>query len=133
MSCRSGAELERWPALLPYLVQCLDSGQPLAVDGALNALAKICEDIPERLDSETLGRPLNVVLPKLLAFFGHPELTWRKSAIGAVNQFLLTMPTALTANMDVCESLCGNVCVCVCVCVCVDIRIRTDSKKGKQT
>ena len=39
--------------------------------GAFGALQKICEDSAEALDTDTLNRPLNVLIPKFLQFFKH--------------------------------------------------------------
>ena len=55
-SCSNGAELEQWPELLPHLVLLLDAAaEPNRIHGAFSALSKICQDIPEALDSDTLG------------------------------------------------------------------------------
>ena len=49
------------------------------------------------MDCDELGRPLSVLLPKLLEFFAHANEPFRRYALGSVNQFLLSMPAALTA------------------------------------
>ncbi len=49
------------------------------------------------MDCDELGRPLGVLLPKLLEFFAHANEPFRRYALGSVNQFLLSMPAALTA------------------------------------
>jgi hypothetical protein len=99
--------LEQWQGLLQMLAAGLDSSNPNDVDGAFNALSKICEDgAPQRLgethmlDSEALGRPLNVLIPKFIAQFLNPSVGIRNYALGSVNQFLLCMPQALLASMD---------------------------------
>ena len=45
-----------WPSLLPTLTTWLDHHNPNVVDGALNALAKICEDMNDHLDVDALGK-----------------------------------------------------------------------------
>jgi transportin-1 len=95
-----GAELSNWKELLPRLVALLDESDLNVVDGSLNALSKICEEATEALDSDELGRPLNVLLPKLLTFFAHPQEAFRRYALGSINQFLLTMPNALNVIME---------------------------------
>ncbi|GMP37442.1 hypothetical protein CsSME_00009121 [Camellia sinensis var. sinensis] len=58
-----------WPELLHTLVKCLDSNELNHMEGAMDALSKICEDIPQVLDSDMPGlteRPINVFLPRLL-------------------------------------------------------------------
>lgn len=92
--------LKDWPALLPVLIQHLDSGDMNSIDGAFNALFIICEDYSHKLDSEELGRPLNFLIPKFLEFFKSKEDSLRKYAISCMNQFLVDMPGALLVNMD---------------------------------
>lgn len=90
-----------WQPILAHLVKMLDSQNFAHVDGAFNALAKICEDEPSRLDSHTLGRPLNILIPKFIKFFAHPKEGIRIYALGAVNQFLGgSMPQALRVNLN---------------------------------
>ena len=88
------------------------------MQGAFSALHKICEDCYDQLDSDALDRPLNVLIPKFIQFFSHqspsirslplPSLPpnvlldvflCRSHAIACVNQFIITMPTALVANI----------------------------------
>ncbi|KAF8377772.1 hypothetical protein HHK36_031157 [Tetracentron sinense] len=57
-----------WPELLQALVQCLDSNDVNHMEGAMDALSKICEDIPQELDLDVPGlaeRPINVFMPRL--------------------------------------------------------------------
>ncbi|KAH9694608.1 transportin-1 [Citrus sinensis] len=58
-----------WLELLQALVTCLDSNDINHMEGAMDALSKICEDIPQVLDSDVPGlaeRPINIFLPRLL-------------------------------------------------------------------
>ncbi|CAH2051514.1 unnamed protein product [Thlaspi arvense] len=92
-----------WPELLPALVTCLDSNDLNHMDGAMDALSKICEDIPHVLDSEVPGlaeRPINIFMPRLFQFFQSPHATLRKLALGSVNQYIIIMPAALYHSMD---------------------------------
>ncbi|XP_058091249.1 transportin-1 isoform X2 [Magnolia sinica] len=92
-----------WPELLQALVHCLDSNDLNHMEGAMDALSKICEDIPEELDSDVPGlaeRPINVFLPRLFQFFQSPHPSLRKLSLGSVNQFIVVMPTALLLSMD---------------------------------
>ena len=66
-----------WPDLLNILNQFLDSSDLSLVEGALNTLMVICEDHAHRLDSNELGRPLNVLIPKFLTFFKSPHVQFR--------------------------------------------------------
>jgi transportin-1 len=94
--------LHQWPDLLRQLVFLLDSKDIFAVQGAMDALYKICEDIPDQLNNEEVGRPLNYLIPKLITFFQHPDDLIRSSALAAVLNFLPShdMPNALVVNMD---------------------------------
>ncbi|KAA8546130.1 hypothetical protein F0562_020976 [Nyssa sinensis] len=92
-----------WPELLHTLVKCLDSNDLNHMEGAMDALSKICEDIPQVLDSDVPGmseRPIDVFLPRLLQFFQSPHASLRKLSLGSVNQYIMLMPTVLYMSMD---------------------------------
>ncbi|KAK6912250.1 Importin-beta, N-terminal domain [Dillenia turbinata] len=92
-----------WPELLQALVNCLDSGELNHMEGAMDALSKICEDIPQVLDSDVPGlseRPINIFLPRLFQFFQSPHMSLRKLSLSSVNQYIMLMPTALYMSMD---------------------------------
>ncbi|KAI4374895.1 hypothetical protein MLD38_012834 [Melastoma candidum] len=92
-----------WLELLQALVQCLDSNDLNHMEGSMDALSKICEDIPHELDSEIPGineRPIDVFLPRLLQFFQSPHPSLRKLSLGSMNQFIKLMPSALYLSMD---------------------------------
>ncbi|KAH0892180.1 hypothetical protein HID58_054609 [Brassica napus] len=92
-----------WLELLPALVTCLDSNDLNHMDGAMDALSKICEDIPHVLDSEVPGlaeSPINIFLPRLFQFFQSPHASLKKLSLGCVNQYVIIMPAALYNSMD---------------------------------
>ncbi|EXB24033.1 hypothetical protein L484_006064 [Morus notabilis] len=92
-----------WPELLQALVSCLDSNDLNHMEGAMDALSKICEDVPQVLDSDVPGlaeRPIDVFLPRLFQFFQSPHSTLRKLSLGSVNQYIMLMPAALYMSMD---------------------------------
>ncbi|MQL89605.1 hypothetical protein Taro_022175 [Colocasia esculenta] len=92
-----------WPELLQALLHCLDSNDFNHMEGALDALSKICEDIPEELDTDVPGlveRPINIFMPRLLQFFQSPHATLRKLSLGSINQYIVVMPKALHISMD---------------------------------
>src|SRR6266536_3010329 len=65
-----------WPELLSELLSLVgnEGGKvsPDAQEGAMSALAKVCEDNRKLLDKDYQGqRPLNVIIPKLLEFTAH--------------------------------------------------------------
>ncbi|XWS24538.1 hypothetical protein CRYUN_Cryun28dG0111400 [Craigia yunnanensis] len=89
-----------WPELLQALVQCFDSNDINHMEGALDTLSKICEDIPQELDSDIhclSEKLIDVFLPRLLQ---SPHASLRKLSLGSVNQFVMLMPTALYLSMD---------------------------------
>ncbi|CAI8013786.1 Transportin-1 [Geodia barretti] len=92
-------ELASWPELLPSLCHFIDDPNYTVCEGAFSALHKICEDCYDQLDSDALDRPLNVLIPKFIQFFSHQSPSIRSHAIACVNQFIITMPTALVANI----------------------------------
>ena len=69
------------------------------MQGAFSALHKICEDCSDQLDSDALNRPLNVLIPKFIQFFRHPNHTIRSHAIACVNQFIINQPPALILHI----------------------------------
>ncbi|KAI3419849.1 Importin N-terminal domain-containing protein [Psidium guajava] len=92
-----------WPELLQGLVQCLDSNDQNHMEGAMDALSKICEDIPQELDMDIPGlgeRPIDVFLPRFLQLFQSPHASLRKLSLGSINQFIMLMPAALCRSMD---------------------------------
>ncbi len=96
-----------WPHLLPALSRGLDNfadapGTPghNTVDGAFGALKKICEDAPGALDASCAGRPLNDLIPKWLAYFRHPTVSFRCAALACINSFVVIMPGALAAKTN---------------------------------
>ncbi|MBA0849911.1 hypothetical protein Goshw_022527, partial [Gossypium schwendimanii] len=89
-----------WPELLQAFINCLDSNDLNHMEGAMDALSKICEDIPQVLDSDVPGlaeRPINIFLPRL---FQSPHASLRKLSLGSVNQYIMLMPSALYASVD---------------------------------
>lgn len=92
-----------WPELLHALMKYLDSNDVNHVEGAMDALSKICEDAPQVLDSDIPGlseRPIDVFLPRFLQLFQSPNVTLRKLSLGSVNQYIMLMPTVLYSSMD---------------------------------
>ncbi|KAG9156389.1 hypothetical protein Leryth_009240 [Lithospermum erythrorhizon] len=92
-----------WPECLNALVKCLDSNDVKHLEGAMDALSKICEDVPQVLDADIPGlseRPINVFLPRFLHLFQSPNASLRKLSLGCVNHYIMLMPTVLYASMD---------------------------------
>ncbi|KAK6130104.1 hypothetical protein DH2020_036154 [Rehmannia glutinosa] len=92
-----------WSELLHALVKCLDSNDVNHMEGAMDALSKICEDVPQLLDSDISGlpeRPINAFLPRFLQLFQSPHTALRKLSLSSVNQYIMLMPRVLHLSMD---------------------------------
>lgn len=70
------------------------------MDGALGTIYLLCEDSGGRLDTEEAGRPLNVLVPKLIGFFSSNQESFRKYALASLNHFIADMPLALVVNIQ---------------------------------
>ncbi|KAL6501644.1 Transportin-1 [Orobanche gracilis] len=91
-----------WPELLQALIKCLDSNDVHLIEGAMDALSKICEDAPQVLDSDIPGlseRPINAFVPRFLQLFQSPHSTLRKLSLASVNQYIMLMPRVLHLSM----------------------------------
>ncbi|KAL3645630.1 Transportin-1 [Castilleja foliolosa] len=98
------AGVSGWLELLLALEKCLDSNDVNHMDGAMDALSKICEDVPQVLDSDIPGltkRPIDVFIPRFLQLFQSPHTALRKLALSSVNQYIMLMPTVLGKSMDI--------------------------------
>ncbi|KAM6516057.1 hypothetical protein FALCPG4_014242 [Fusarium falciforme] len=94
-----------WPELLPQLLDLVGntSGQTSneAQEGAMSALAKICEDNLGQLTKEVNGqRPLNYVLPQFIAATKSPLPKVRASALTAINVFTPRKSQAMLNSID---------------------------------
>ncbi|KAK3984790.1 importin subunit beta-2 [Cladorrhinum sp. PSN332] len=94
-----------WPELLEELLKLFtnQNGQvsPEAQEGAMNAMAKICEDNDKLLEREHLGqRPLNVLLPKFIEAAKSPLPKVRAQALTAINVFTGRKSQAMLNNVD---------------------------------
>ncbi len=90
------------PGLLQLFAQLLDNNDVNLIDGTLSALQKICQDSAEKLDEEDgeMGRPLQVLIPKLFRFFTSEHDAFRKFSLSCINQFIVPMPQILASNVD---------------------------------
>jgi transportin-1 len=94
-----------WPAILPQLLALIgnEAGNvtPEAQEGAMAALAKVCEDNKKILDKDYQGqRPLTFIIPKLIQFTAHEKPKIRSLALGSINVFVPQKPQALLVNLD---------------------------------
>lgn len=94
-----------WPELLPELLSLASNERgdisPAAQEGAMGALAKVCEDNKKLLDKEYQGRrPLDVIVPRLLAITASPIAKVRALALASINSFIPQEPQAITVSID---------------------------------
>ncbi len=72
-----------------------------AQDGAMGALAKVCEDNKKALDRDIQGqRPLDVIIPKLLGLTASPRPKVRALALSSILIFIPQMPQSLLVGLD---------------------------------
>ncbi|KAG9243469.1 armadillo-type protein [Calycina marina] len=94
-----------WPQILPELLALVGNENgavsPEAQEGAMAALAKICEDNKKMLDKDYQGqRPLMFIIPKLIDFTTNELSKVRSYALASINVFIPQKPQALLANLD---------------------------------
>ncbi|KAI1500969.1 armadillo-type protein [Biscogniauxia marginata] len=94
-----------WPELLPDLLKMMsnETGQisDEAQEGAMAAMAKICEDNTKMLERELNGqRPLNFILPKLIESTKSPLPRVRAQALTAINVFTPRKSQAMLNSID---------------------------------
>ncbi|KAJ2778423.1 hypothetical protein GGI15_004181 [Coemansia interrupta] len=95
-------KIRNWPEILPRLMQLLDSAEYPVVEGAWDILHKICEEcgleLDEPLDDGT--RPLNVMIPKFLSFFGSELPVLREYAIATTTIFVSKRSECMQPMID---------------------------------
>ncbi|KAL5598985.1 uncharacterized protein BROUX77_006018 [Berkeleyomyces rouxiae] len=96
-----------WPELIPMLLGiALNEGGSTqfsneAQEGAMSALAKICEDNTKALEKEHGGeRPINVLLPKLIQAAKSSLTKVRVGALTAINEFVPRKTQAMLNSVD---------------------------------
>lgn len=97
--------LYSWPELLQELLKLLsnETGQVSneSQEGAMAAMAKICEDNTKLLEREHNGqRPLNFLLPKFIQATKSPLPKVRAQALTAINVFTPRKSQAMLNNID---------------------------------
>ena len=94
-----------WPELLPELFSIAGNERgnitQSAQEGAMGALAKVCEDNKRELDKVYEGtRPLNFIIPRLLDVTSSPIARVRALALASLNSFIPQKPPDLVASLD---------------------------------
>jgi transportin-1 len=94
-----------WPQILPDLLALVGnttgSVTPETQEGAMAAVAKICEDNKKSLDKDYSGtRPLQFIIPKLIDFTANAKPKIRSLALSSLNIFIPQKPQALLVSLD---------------------------------
>ena len=94
-----------WPALLPELFSVASNERgnttQAAQEGAMGALAKVCEDNKKVLDQEYQGqRPLEFIIPKLLAITQSQLPKVRAFALASLNAFIPDYSQSIQLSLE---------------------------------
>ena len=94
-----------WPELLPELLSLAGNERgnisESAQEGAMSALAKVCEDSKIELDKEYQGtRPLKFIIPRLLGITSSSIAKVRALALASINSFVPQKPHALLITLE---------------------------------
>jgi transportin-1 len=95
----------QWPEILQELISLVSNSSgnitPETQEGAMSALAKVCEDNRKLLDKEFAGqKPMTVIVPKMLEFANHPNSKIRVFALGTLKQFIPQKSQVLISNIN---------------------------------
>ncbi len=95
----------RWAEILPELLSLASNERgttsSAAQEGAMGALAKVCEDSKKLLDKEYQGqRPLDVIIPRLLEITSSPLARVRAFALASINAFIPQKSNAILSHID---------------------------------
>ncbi|KAJ1802909.1 hypothetical protein LPJ77_005503, partial [Coemansia sp. RSA 2523] len=95
-------KVSSWPDVLPRLLQLLDSGDYTVVEGSWDILHKICEECDQELEEPLADgtRPLSVMIPKFLTFFGAESPVLREYAISTTTLFVTLRSESMQPMMD---------------------------------
>ncbi|KAJ9612951.1 hypothetical protein H2200_002892 [Cladophialophora chaetospira] len=98
--------LLQWPEILQNLLALVsNTGGDVSAEtqeGAMGALAKVCEDNRKLLDKEFQGqRPMAVIVPKLLEYASHPNPKIRVFALSTLKAFIPQKSQVLFGALDV--------------------------------
>ncbi|KAJ3360926.1 hypothetical protein HDU91_004216 [Kappamyces sp. JEL0680] len=96
-TCVAGGMIERWPQVLPKLMELLD--RPDTIVGAFGALDKICEDSCAELDEKDPNF-VSMLLSKLLSFIDNPNPEIRANVLKCTNQFLMIRSDSIWNHFD---------------------------------
>ena len=97
--------LLQWPEVLQELITLVgnsDGSVPNDTqEGAMSALAKVCEDNRKLLDKEFQGqKPMTVIVPKMIEFANHSNARVRVFALGTLKTFIPQKSQVLLSNLN---------------------------------
>ena len=97
--------LLQWPEVLRELLDLVDgSGGNVSVDtqeGAMSALAKVCEDNRKMLEKDYQGqKPMTIIVPKLITYLGHSDARIRILSLKTLRTFISAKSPTMSANVD---------------------------------
>ena len=98
--------LMQWPEILQELMSLVSNTAgnvpPEAQEGAMSALAKVCEDNRKLLDKDYQGqRPMTVIVPKLLQYTNNSNARVRVFALKTLKSFIPQKSQVLFSQLDV--------------------------------
>lgn len=73
-------------------LQCEGSATTMRIDGSLLAVKRICEDAAEKLFMATEHRPLETLIPQLIAALASPVASHRLKAIESLSALVYLLP-----------------------------------------
>ncbi|KAJ3318176.1 hypothetical protein HDV06_000763, partial [Boothiomyces sp. JEL0866] len=91
-------EIERWPEIIPLLLELLKN--PQTIHGSFNALEKICEDAADKIENRGVAL-VHLILTGIMPQLENPNGRVRSSALKCVNQFLIIRSNAVWENIQV--------------------------------
>lgn len=93
-----GFPFDSWSEFIQPLLELLQSGNEVYIDGALRAVQRMCEDACEKLTMDTTIRPLEFLIPCLLQLFSSSEATFRLRALESLNSLIFLVPSSPTSS-----------------------------------
>jgi transportin-1 len=95
--------LSDWPNLIKTLVNILNqyTSGPI-VEGVLITILNLIMDSPDELDSQKVGRPINIIIPLLIKYMGHSVDQIRLISIESIYSLLdlNQIPNSVISNME---------------------------------
>lgn len=94
-----------WPELTPALAEALDAKDAATIDGALDTLYKLWEDVPHLLEMENPPgsghRSSDALVPRAMTHFSSPDAATRALAVSCTNLAAGYMPPSLMGRLEV--------------------------------